>query len=170
VLRPFTSRFPELGMKETRVAIFPDEDDPMMGRYAFIELYCDDEACDCRRVIFQVVDESDPSKILASINYGWESPEYYARWMGSSEDARKMAGATLDPLLPQSSHSRFFLKFLNGLVLRDPAYVERLKRHYAMFKSVQQQKTRAGSPKPPNPSWRKKRPKLGARKRRKRPR
>src|SRR5690242_18644458 len=108
-LSPFASRFPEL--KETRVNMFQDENHPMKGRYAFEELYCNDGSCDCRRVILQVVDESDPRRVVASINYGWESPSYYARWMGSEADSRGMAGASLDPMLPQSIHSQFFLKF-----------------------------------------------------------
>jgi hypothetical protein len=167
-MSPFTSRFHELGMKETRVAVFPDENDPLKGRYAFVELYCNDETCDCRRVILHVVDESDPRNVLASINYGWESPSYYAKWMGSKAASRGMAGASLDPMLPQSIHSKLFLNLFNDVILRDPAYVERLKRHYAMFKATSP--PRSPSRETHNRSWRKQRPKLGAPKRRKRPR
>jgi hypothetical protein len=165
-LEPFAICFPNL--KETRVIIFQDENHPMKGRYAFEELYCNDGSCDCRRVILHVVDESDPSRVLASINYGWESPNYYAKWMGSKEDSRGMAGASLDPMLPQSIHSQFFLKLFNDVVSRDPAYNERLQRHYAMFKAASP--PRSPSRETPNRSWRKQRAKLEGSRRRKRPR
>jgi hypothetical protein len=165
-MSPFTSRFRELGMKETRVVVFPDDDDPMQGRYAFAELYCNDEACDCRRVILQVVNEADPGKVLASINYGWENASYYARWMGSKDGSRDMAGASLDPMLPQSIHSQFFLALFNDVISRDPAYVQRLQRHYAMFKAATP--PRSLPRETHDRSWRKQRAKLGAPKRRKR--
>jgi hypothetical protein len=167
MLVPFTRLFPELGHKETRVVEFRDEGDPHKGRYAFLENYCDNPACDCRRVIVCVVNEAVPREILASINFGWESPEYYAKWIGSKEDARVMAGATLDPVLPQSSPARLLCEFFKDVVLRDPAYVERLKRHYAMFKAAVPPPSPTSSPRP---SWKKRRAKLGAPKRRKRPR
>jgi len=106
------------------------------GKYNFLELYCDDEACDCRRVIIRVILESPEREIIASINYGWEEPEFYATWMGSEAEEDEMTGAILDPLLPQSRHSSFFLRFFSEMILRDPAYEERLKRHYAMFKAA----------------------------------
>jgi hypothetical protein len=167
MLVPFTRLFPELGHKETRVVVLLDEGDPVKGRYAFLENYCDKPACDCRRVILCVINEAVPNEILASINFGWENPEYYAKWMGSKEDARVMAGATLDPLLPQSSQAKLFRELFTDVVLRDPAYVERLKRHYAMFKAA----LPPPSPTPPpRPTWKKQRPKLKPPKRRKRPR
>jgi hypothetical protein len=165
-MSPFAIRFPDL--KETRVIVFQDEDHPMKGRYAFEELYCNDQSCDCRRVILQVVDESDPRRVLASINYGWESPSYYASWMGSEAESRGMAGASLDPMLPQSIRSQFFLKIFNDVLSRDPAYMERLQRHYAMFKAASP--PRSHPPETQSRSWRKQRAKLGATKRRKRPR
>jgi hypothetical protein len=57
LVRAFISRFPELGGKETCVvtvlrkrvygSLPPDQ-------YAFVELYCDDKGCDCRRVMISV--------------------------------------------------------------------------------------------------------------------
>jgi hypothetical protein len=166
MLVPFTRLFPELGHKETRVVEFPDEGELPKGRYAFLENYCDNPACDCRRVVLCVVNEAVPREILASINFGWESLEYYAKWMGSKEDARDMVGATLDPVLPQSSQARLLHGLFKDVVLRDPAYVERLKWHYAMFKAA----LPPPSTRSPRPSWKKRRAKQGAPKRRKRPR
>ena len=72
--------------------------------------------------------------------------------------SRGMAGASLDPMLPQSIHSQFFLKLFNEVISRDPAYVERLQRHYAMFKAASP--PRSPSRETPNRSWRKQRAKL----------
>jgi hypothetical protein len=168
LLTPFINRFPGLGDRETRVATFMDVDEIPAGKYFFLEFYCDDEACDCRRVIIKVILESPEPEIIASINYGWEEPEFYATWMGSEAEEDEMTGATLDPLLPQSRHSRFFLRFFGEMILRDPAYVERLKRHYAMFKAALPAAPR--SSRTPLPWSRAKWPKLARKTKRKRSR
>ena len=107
-------------------------------------------------------------KILASINFGWESPEYYAKWMGSKEDARDHGRRQPSiRCFPSQAKRRLFRELFTDVILRDPAYVERLKRHYAMFKAA----LPPPSPtRPPRPSWKKQRPKLKPPKRRKRPR
>jgi hypothetical protein len=166
LLVPFVSRFPELGGRETRVATFVEGGEVPAGKYLFLEYYCADEDCDCRRVIIRVVLESPEPELIATIDYGWEEPEFYATWMGSEAEEDEMTGATLDPLLPQSRHSSFFLRFYGEMILRDPAYVERLKRHYAMFKAALPAAPR--SARPPLPWSRPKRPKLAQKWRRKR--
>jgi len=165
LLIPFINRFPGLGDRETRVATFMAGDEIPAGKYFFLEFYCDDEACDCRRVIIKVVLESPEPEIIASIDYGWEEPEFYATWMGSEGEEDEMTGAILEPLLPQSGHSSFFLRFFSEMILRDPAYVERLKRHYAMFKAALP--ASPSSTEPPMPWSRAKRPKLAQKTKRK---
>jgi hypothetical protein len=165
LLVPFIRRFPELGGRETRVATFMEGGEIPGGKYNFVEYYCDDEACDCRRVIIKVILDSPEPEIIASINYGWEEPEFYATWMGSEGEEDEMSGAILEPLLPQSRHSRFFLRFFGEMILRDPAYVERLKRHYAMFKAALP--ASPNSTEPPMPWSRAKRPKLAQKRKRK---
>ena len=135
------------------------------GKYNFIEYYCDDEACDCRRAVIRVILDSPEPEIISSIKYGWEEPEFYATWMGSEGEEDEMSGAILEPLLPQSRHSRFFLRFFGEMILRDPAYVERLKRHYAMFKAALP--ASPSSTEPPMPWSRAKRPKLAQKRKRK---
>jgi len=165
LLIPFINRFPGLGDRETRVVTFMEGGEIPAGKYFFLEFYCDDEACDCRRVIIKVVQESPKPEIIASINYGWEDPEFYVTWMGSEGEEDEMTGAILDPLLPQSRHSSFFLRFFSEMILRDPAYEERLKRHYAMFKAALPAAPR--SPRAPMPWSRAKRLKLAQKTKRK---
>lgn len=130
---PFFTRFGDLAFRETRFARIQGEPGIPDGEYAFLELYCDDPDCDCRRVLIDVVAEKTGTKIWATINYGWESPSYYETWTENKEDAEAMSGAVLDPLNPQTRYSKAFLNLFH-LMIEDRAYVERLKRHYRMFK------------------------------------
>jgi hypothetical protein len=131
---PFYTRFRELALNEMRSATVRGRSDLPDGEYGFLELYCDDPDCDCRRVIINVVTPTGP-ETLATINYGWENIEFYTQWMhGDKILARGMQGATLDILNPQSRHADALLNLFEW-VLEDQAYVERLKKHYALFKS-----------------------------------
>ena len=136
---PFWIRFPELAPQETRVLFLPTPQGGLpAGRFGLLELYCDDPACDCRRVISQVRSETEPHTILATINYGWESVAFYTKWMhGDRQAGREIAQASLDPINPQSPLAPGFLRLFQTVVLKDRAYIQRLARHYALFKQTQ---------------------------------
>jgi hypothetical protein len=166
-MSPFMSRFPDLAVNEMRVTTILQDDKIPKGEYAFVEWYCDEDDCDCRRVLIQVMERSTKGKIWATINYGWEKPAFYAKRMGVESMAKEMAGAMLDPINPQTKYAPVLLELFE-MILQDPAYVDRLKRHYAMFKGAQPPRTRSWET--PDPSWRAKRPKLDQKKKWKRPR
>ena len=63
-MSPFISRFPGLGEQETRVATVLEDDELPEGEYAFLESYCDEPGCDCRRVVVRVVERSSPEEGL----------------------------------------------------------------------------------------------------------
>jgi hypothetical protein len=132
---PFMSLFPDLGIEEMRTATVLGDETLPDGQYGFLELYCDDPRCDCRRVVIQVVTPQSGSKIWATINYGWESAAYYAKWMGSKALAKECQGPTLDPLNRQSRYAPALLDLFQ-VVISDRLYVERLKRHYEMFRAA----------------------------------
>ena len=134
-MAPFYTHFRDLAFQEMRVATVKGRSDIPDGEYGFLELYCDEVGCDCRRVVIQVVSPPPNSKIWATINYGCESLTFYEKWMLSKELAAEATGATLDPLNPQTKYSPALLRLFEA-VLQDPAYVERLKRHYALFKQA----------------------------------
>ena len=75
---PFHSLLPELAQREVRcihlgpVPGVAPASGLSAGEYAFIEFYCEDLECDCRRVFLQVLARSQQDKVLASINCGWE--------------------------------------------------------------------------------------------------
>lgn len=131
---PFYERFRELAFRETRSVTIRGRRDLPDGEYGFLESYCADPHCDCRRVLINVVTPTTGPKIWATINYGWESLEFYEKWMGNKELARDCQGATLDRLNPQTEFAPALLELFKR-VLQDHTYVERLKRHYGLFKA-----------------------------------
>jgi hypothetical protein len=158
-MSPFVSRFPALAGDETRVVTIVKHNEIPPGEYAFVEWYCDEKGCDCRRVLIQVLEQNSGSKIWATINYGWESLGFYEKWTSSRSLAKDMAGPMLDRINPQTQHSSAFLTLFKVLLLNE-GYVERLKEHYALFKAKREW-TRTSTPN---------RPKLGVKKKRKNPR
>jgi hypothetical protein len=138
---PFSVLFPELSKKETRV-ICLDGNTEELGlppdRYAFLEMYCNEENCDCRRVFFIVCSETT-EKQLAVITWGWESLEFYRDWASFDPDPdpemiREMKGPVLNMGSPQSEHADKLLELTEDVLLQDDDYIERIKRHYKMFR------------------------------------
>ena len=79
-MTPFMERFPEVGARETRSVTVTQRQDLPDGEYGFLELYCDEPGCDCRRVIISVLKpETGWSKSWATIGYGWESLDFYRK-------------------------------------------------------------------------------------------
>ncbi len=105
------------------------------GQYSFLEMFCDEPGCDCRRVFFYVV-SSFRKDVEAVIAYGWESTSFYAKWMGDDDPATiaELKGPVLNLGSPQTSLAPAILKLFQGVLLTDSAYMERVKRHYAMFR------------------------------------
>lgn len=134
----FHSRFPKIAERETRtITVVRDSARGLpAGQYGLLEMYCDEPDCDCRRVFFHVVSplKSEPVAVIA---YGWERPEFYARWMGDDDPLvmEQLCGPALNLGSPQSALAPAILEIVKNTVLRDPAYIERLKTHYRMFRS-----------------------------------
>ena len=118
----FFRTFPKLAETELRnITIGPDNDfDLPAGCYVFIEAYCDEKGCDCRRVVIAVFSEEEEDYV-AHINLGFDSDD-------------EMAGPFLDPLDPQGPHAEEVLAFFTDMINQDPAYLARLQRHYVLFK------------------------------------
>lgn len=135
---PFHDYFPEIAKEETR-SITVCETTPEglpAGEYGFVELYCNEPKCDCRRVFFYVISRYDEAPI-AVIAYGWESPKFYAHWMrdDSPEVIEELKGPSLNMASPQSKCAPAALKLVEEVLLKDEEYIERLQRHYYMFRN-----------------------------------
>src|SRR3989442_5442260 len=86
----FGSRFPDVTARETRVVIllYPQGGLPA-GSFGFLELYCDDPACDCRRVLLPVPAQNQPHTVLATLNYGWENVALFTQWASCDRPAAR---------------------------------------------------------------------------------
>ena len=138
---PFLERFGELTLKETRsVTVFENHPALPADEYGLIELYCNDEACDCRRVMFDVISKKRNVSV-AVVAYGWENASFYRKWFRGNDEAtarlaiQEMVGLNLNSASHQSELAPAILKMIRG-ILQDPAYVIRIKRHYRMFKEM----------------------------------
>lgn len=140
---PLHTLLPDVAKRETREASLEGNVEIPDGDYGFVELYCDDVTCDCRRVLIMVFRGTSGAKPLVVINYGWESPAFHKSWMRIKDSGTNHAGAKLDPLNPQSQYAPYLLSLLFFL-LEDPVYADRLKRHYESFKRSLRQRPRGG--------------------------
>lgn len=108
--------------------IFPEKEEPIMalqldrksgkipkGTYGFIELYCTDKGCDCRRVSLFVLNRNMEEK--AVINMGFDPGDV-------------MAGPFLDDLYEQSPMAEQLLDVFVQLVNNQTEFVENMHRHY----------------------------------------
>ncbi len=132
----FYKSFPKIAENQTRVITLLEQSDFDLpdGEYAFTEMYCNEKGCDCRRVFFNVIYER--KQVAATIAYGWESPEYYVRWMGDDDPAviEQLKGPTTSMIGPQSDMAGEILEMLKKLLLTDRRYIERIKEHYRLFR------------------------------------
>ena len=133
--------YPDLARQETRSATMRDDPHLPDGDYGFVEFYCDDPACDCQRVIIEVISRRT-EKVEATISYGWGTLRHYEKWTGDRATAKQMVGLSLDPLHPQSRYAPALLKLFEW-VLQDKAYDARIKRHYALMKEWTAPKAKA---------------------------
>jgi len=76
------------------------------------------------------------NRVEAVICYGWESREFYAKWVGDNdpEIIKQMQGPTLN-IGHQSKLAPAILEIVKNIIRSDQRYVKRLKRHYKMFKA-----------------------------------
>jgi hypothetical protein len=144
IFSSFFEEFPELVEREFRNIFVLDNGAHKYippGNYAFLELFCPNIDCDCRKVIINIV-SVNPTKVWAILNYGWESEEYYKLWWGAdSQHYRPMSGVTLDPPTKNPLKNEFLAVF-QDIIKQDQGYAERLEKHYRMFKEKIRKKER----------------------------
>ncbi len=117
-------------VRSVRIAQSPQLPD---GEYSFVDMYCSEPGCDCRKTMIQVLHNG---KLVSVINYGWESAAFYEKWMGSeAKDVSfpPMAGATIDLSSPNQVSEEGVLGLFNALL--DEMWVAKFKRHYKSVKA-----------------------------------
>ena len=136
--RLFHDLFPEIAERETRSVFLPVSQGGLpAGGYAFREMFCDERGCDCRRAFFWV-DTSFRDGVEAVIAWGWEDVSFYAAWIkhGDKDEARYLQGPILNVGSPETELAPHILELFRQVLLNDFAYIERVKRHYWMFRGV----------------------------------
>lgn len=119
---PLSFRFPELGPRETRfVEVRGNPYGIPNGTYDFVELYCVDPSCACRRVRVCVFCREDkvpgvPPEALAVLEWRWPSRPAPEREPARLLDSPVEYGKALLGLFEE--------------LLEDPAYAERVVAHY----------------------------------------
>lgn len=100
------------------------------GEYVFVDTYCCDPTCDCRKTM--IVVELNGTHV-STINYGWESAKYYEKWMGGTDDiAKEMCGASIDITGPNLVSSSAMLSLFEALL--NKVWIKKFKSHYAAVK------------------------------------
>lgn len=135
---PLTEVLPELKNEIRCATVTRTDDEVPAGVYAFVESFCDEQDCDCRRAFINVygMEGSWEGKHLATIGYGWEDDHFYADWMHGQRDVtRGMSGTRLEPMQTQSASESYFLRLFRFL-LKDSAYAARIEKHYAQFREA----------------------------------
>ena len=138
--RLFHDLFPEVAERETRTAsVLQDEGGALPGdTYGFLEMYCDERGCDCRRVYFSVLARSR-GRTMAQITWGWESADFYrgrSSFELSPADLAELTGPALASGQPQTELGPALVEFVRDTLLADSAYVERIQCHYRMFREA----------------------------------
>lgn len=133
----FHDHFPEIAEQETRtLTVLPGSNLGLpAGQYSFLEMFCDEPGCDCRRVFFYVA-SSLRKDVEAVVTFGWETPDFYAKWMKDDDPkiVAELKGPSLNLGSPQSRLAPAILGLVRNVLLQDTAYVERIKRHYRVFR------------------------------------
>lgn len=136
--KSFHEILPQIAEKETRFVTIRNNANVPDGDYAFMDTHCADKTCDCRRVFIQIqqVNPAYKQRHIAMISYGWESFAFYRKWSGglTNEMLVEFKGPCLDSFQKQSPDAPYFLEFFKNVMLTDASYVNRLKKHYALFK------------------------------------
>lgn len=103
------------------------------GDYRFVDTYCTNPSCDCRKTMILVYRNDNH---VSTINFGWESSAFYREWMGhASEDdiALPMSGASIDITSPDGVSPTGMLAFFQALL--DENWTAKFKTHYARVKA-----------------------------------
>jgi len=135
---PLYSRLPKLAKTETRSIAVLDKSILPPADYGFVEMFCNEPGCDCRRVFFTVFSSAtkQPEAIIA---YGWETASFYRKWLkfpSTKEDIDELMGPVLNMGSPQGRHADAILKLFTEALLRDTSYIKRIKRHYQLFRAA----------------------------------
>ena len=131
---PLGEMYPEVAPSETRVITIMRDDDVLpKGEYGYVEMFCDEPNCNCRRTIISVMNDKGDS--LALIGFGWGTKTQYQKWMRgpiSNSEYKELRGPCHHDGKIPSKYADFFLGFFKQVLMKDLKYIDRIKKHYRM--------------------------------------
>lgn len=137
MITPFTPAGEILSEAQVRSIVLADDPALPDGEYTFIDTYCTDSTCDCRKTIIQVMHER---RLVSIIDFGWESPKFYRRWMGSPSDpsdralAEEMSGVSIAFQSPDRVSRKGMLRLMDRLL--DEKWISIFKEHYRLIRAA----------------------------------
>ncbi len=101
------------------------------GEYSFIDMYCSDRSCDCRKTMIHVTLDG---VFVSLINYGWQDEKFYRKWMGVNDlyPLDPLWGASIDFASPDRVSREGMLELFH--VLLSEEWKSTLMNHYKLFK------------------------------------
>ncbi len=145
----YYKRFPDFP-ETMSIEVQPGSPILFPGVFHFIEHYCSNPACDCRRVRIVVVEGGDLSKPLSTMDWGFEMSDYYQQWTADEKSAEWLVAGFLDPDSPQSEYSGTCLDFLRHLVTTgDNSWDAGIRDRYFKFKASLGEPATGGPPAAP---------------------
>jgi len=121
----FLDLMPEIAKTETRGIDIPAGADVPEGRYGLIEWFCVDPSCDCKRVSIEVAQWATADTV-AVIDHTFDGGE-----------VDPVAGRTfLDRRFQRLATAPQFLRNVGTMLYADPAYAQRVERHYCMVRAA----------------------------------
>lgn len=103
------------------------------GEYSFVEAYCVDEGCDCRRTVIIVINAK--GKQVAVIEFGFDPDE-------------PLAGPYLDEYVKQSAGAADLLQLFVDAINNNPDWMKGMYRHYKQVRKKVDGRTYRGRPFP----------------------
>ena len=121
-----------IGKKKHEVRTVVISDDPLLpdGEYSFLDLYCTDKKCDCRKAMFHVLHNG---KLVSVVNYGWENEAYYRKWLRCDRDdsmPQEMVGVKVDLMSPDLVSSDGIEALIRHLMSKE--WQAKIKRYYIL--------------------------------------
>ena len=135
MLPPFIPAGELLGA-EAQIRVVSITADPNLpdGEYAFIDNYCTDNTCDCRKTIIQILHNG---KLVSIVSFGWENPKFYLRWLNSPSErelANEMSGVSIDFTSPDLVSPKGMLLLVNHLM--DETWISKIKENYRLIRKT----------------------------------
>lgn len=132
-MEPFLPAGEFIGEKH-RIRTITIRENPALpsGSYSFIDHYCTDKTCDCRKAVIQVFHQDEH---VSTINYGWESEKFYTDWLKAGDDdemAKEMSGLSIDWCSPDKVPREGMLALVKKLM--DEKWIAILKNHYQLMR------------------------------------